>query len=93
MSDQQGSKVVNLSVGSGIAIFAIWLFAVALVVFAALFFYTDVIVDNTSALDEIKEQGVDGTAMTVAYLFTLLITVLPGFGAYWLTKMMLGKDD
>jgi len=79
---------VNLSVGSGIAIAAIWFFATVLIVFAALFFFTDVIVDNSATLAEARNEGGDlSDGFIFAYFLFFAIMLLPGFGAYRLTKM------
>lgn len=82
---------VNLSVGSGIAISAVWFFSTALSVFAALLFFTDVIVNNSEMLAELKDSGGDSDAALILFIGCVLIMILPGFGAYWLTKMMFGK--
>lgn len=79
---------VNLSVGSGIAIAAIWFFATVLIIFAALFFFTDVIVDNSAAKAEARNEDGDlSDGLLFAYFLFFVIMLLPGFGAYRLTKM------
>ena len=83
---------VNLSVGSGIALSAIWFFTVVLTVFAALLFFTDIIVDNTAAIASWKAEGGEADLEWMFIVF-VVITLLPGFAAYWITKMFLGKND
>lgn len=88
----KSSSGVNLSVGSGIAVAAIWFFATVLTIFAALFFFTDIFVDNSAAQEEARGTD-EESSLGWLYLVFFAITLLPGFAAYWLTKMFIGADD
>jgi hypothetical protein len=88
----KSSSGVNLSVGSGIAIAAIWFFATVLIIFSALFCFTDVFTGDTEVVPKPKDD-VDESAAGWAFLVCTIITLLPGFAAYWLTKMFVGTND
>lgn len=96
----KGSQPVNLSVGSGIAISAIWICATGLTIFAVLFLFSDAIVGNTHAFGEgyedAKRKGevlIYITFYLGALFFFFVITIQPVRLACLLTRRFFGKDE
>ena len=87
------STAVNISVGSGIAIAAIWFFATVLSVLLILLCFTDVFAVNTAAPPKPSEE-VDESDVAWAFIICVAISLLPSVVAFWLTAaFMNGNDD
>ncbi len=85
------SRGVNLSVGSGLAICGSLMFGGGLTAFLVLFNFSDIFVDNSAAFEKMAES--DDILNDFVMLLILFFTALPGFAAYWLTKMIIGAND